>query len=74
MNPTVGRIVHYKARGSADGAFLPVCRAAVITQTHSPQVVSLAVLNPTGLFFDQALPLNEDQAPGTWHWPCEEER
>lgn len=30
--PSVGRVVHYVARGSADGAFPPACRAATVTE------------------------------------------
>lgn len=77
--PSVGRIVHYVARGSADGKFPPVCRAAIVTAVdpHGSvaglrgivETVDLAVLNPTGLFFDQGLVHNEDNGPGTWHWP-----
>lgn len=29
---SVGRIVHYVARGSLDGKYPPVCRAAIITE------------------------------------------
>lgn len=57
MKPSVGRIVHYVARGSADGQFPVACRAAVITEVDAgtPQRsgggrVGLAVLNPTGIF------------------------
>lgn len=33
-------------------------------------VVSVAVLNPSGLFFDEHLEYDEDAARGgTWHWP-----
>lgn len=32
QQPGVGRIVHYVSRGSADGAFPSVCRAAVIAE------------------------------------------
>lgn len=83
MRPSVGRVVHYLSRGSADGVFPPACRAAVITEVceeparfgeqleqvpHEP--VCLAVLNPNGLFFDQYSEHDEDAArPGTWHWP-----
>ncbi|MFE0036846.1 hypothetical protein [Streptomyces sp. NPDC059015] len=36
--------------------------------------VSLAVLNPTGMFFDQEVPYADPAGPaglvgGTWHWP-----
>ncbi len=64
--PTVGRIVHYLSRGSADGAYAPACRAAVVTDVDDDGA-ALAVLNPTGAFFSPAVP--EGTAGGTWHWP-----
>lgn len=63
--PSVGRVVHYVSRGSADGKFPATCRAAIVTdvagkQPASAQVlVSLAVLNPTGLFFDEDIRYDE---------------
>lgn len=51
--PAVGLPVHYVARGSADGRFPSVCRAAWVTEVD-PQdgaVVGLFVANPSGLFF-----------------------
>ena len=35
---TIGRIVHYVARGSADGVFAPKCRAAIVSEVadHLP--------------------------------------
>lgn len=51
MQPTIGRIVHYVARGSADGKFPPACRAATITEVSDAGRVGLMVANPTGLFF-----------------------
>lgn len=79
--PSVGRVVHYMARGSADGVFPPVCRAAVVTEVDTYQdgegsegnhlgTVGLCVLNPTGMFFDRGLFNDEEtKAGGTWHWP-----
>lgn len=67
--PSVGRIVHYVARGSADGRFPSACRAAVVTEVGTGEVVSLAVLNPTGVFFDEHIAYGEDNTGGTWHWP-----
>lgn len=69
MTPSVGRMVHYVSRGSADGAFPAVCRAAIVTEAHSDELVSLAVMNPTGLFFDGTIPYSEAPIGGTWHWP-----
>jgi hypothetical protein len=67
--PTVGRIVHYVSRGSADGVFQPECRAAVVTEIDPDDAVGLAVLNPSGLFFDRHVPPSASKAGGTWHWP-----
>ena len=68
----VGRIVHYVAYGTPKGEFpAGVCRAALITEIENAEdgIVSLAVINPTGLFFNQHLPYSETNSPGTWHWP-----
>lgn len=73
--PSVGRIVHYRSHGSADGAYPPECRAAIITEVQpDTDLVGLAVLNPSGAFFrpidgggcahDESL-----HHGGTWHWP-----
>lgn len=71
MSPTVGRIVHYQAHGSPDGTHKSVARAAVITEVSSDDCVSLCVLNPTGMYFNVSVPLDESESPkgGTWHWP-----
>ena len=75
--PTVGRIVHYRSYGTPDGEYAPRCRAALVTQgvantDDTTQTISLAVVNPTGLFFDVAVPYAspETHQGGTWHWPC----
>jgi hypothetical protein len=35
-----------------------------------PQPVGLAVLNPTGMFFNRDVQHDQDgKAGGTWHWP-----
>ncbi len=80
QKPSVGRIVHYRALGSADGKF-PVgeCRAAIITSVsdwgnQNQGFVSLAILNPTGMYFNSSCGYMEDKegesvVGGTWHWP-----
>ncbi len=76
--PSVGRIVHYVARGSADGVFPVTCRAAVVTAVNEPEeLVGLAVFHPDGLLFAQGIPqgapsdtdLSVPLVGGTWHWP-----
>lgn len=76
MTPTVGRTVHYHSRGSADGVFAPEPRAAIITQVHEgtadedgAEQVGLAVLNPTGLFFQEYVTYSPEPLPGCWSWP-----
>ena len=60
QTPSVGRVVHYVARGSLDGYYPKVCRAAIITQVGEEDgAVALAVLNPTGLFFHETVYLEE---------------
>lgn len=79
--PSIGRVVHYVARGSADGKFPKTCRAADVTEVGSPdpkpekQAIGLMVKNPTGLFFHSLADGgvlydgSENPAGGTWHWP-----
>ena len=69
--PSVGRIVHYVSYGTPGGEFpAGICRAAVVTAVQSTEEVTLAILNPTGIFFaDTSIFYDEGKAPGTWHWP-----
>jgi hypothetical protein len=71
MKPTVGRVVHYVAYGTPGGEYASVDRAAIITQVHEPDKedspVGLAVLNPSGLFFNEKVLFGIQ--PGRWHWP-----
>lgn len=84
MTPTVGRIVHYQSHGTPGGEYLAEARAAIVTAVHpcpagsrglcaddycGGDTVSLAVLNPSGLFFDQAVPYADTPTPGHWTWP-----
>lgn len=69
--PSVGRIVHYVSRGSSDGKYKPECRAAVITETDDDtSTVGLAVMNPTGLFFDRLIAYDDGSGdPGNPECP-----
>ncbi len=70
QKPSVGRIVHYQAYGTPGGEYKSVPRAAVVTQVNDePGSVGLCILNPTGQFFNQAVPFSEEPKPGHWNWP-----
>lgn len=78
QTPTIGRIVHYHSYGTPGGEYLPEPRAAIITvvcedtpDLADPEVlhVGLAVLNPTGMFFNQLVPYSETPKAGHWTWP-----
>jgi hypothetical protein len=74
QTPSVGRIVHYVSYGTPGGEYLSQCRAAVVTDvtsfTDGAWTVSLAVLNPTGMFFNTGCVQSEEgREGGTWHWP-----
>lgn len=81
QKPSVGRVVHYRSYGTPGGEYVPECRAAIITGVYpsegdgnlanfsGPETVSLAVLNPEGMFFKQVVRHSEGaQTGGTWHW------
>ena len=68
--PTVGRVVHYQAYGTPGGEYPSVPRAAIVTEVHKDSdAVGLAVLNPTGMFFNQNIKYAETPMPGHWNWP-----
>ena len=73
MKPSVGRIVHYVSYGTPGGEYGKECRAAVVTEVQDDPRTSagLCVLNPTGQFFNRAVPYDGAGEPegGTWHWP-----
>lgn len=69
QTPTVGRAVYYQAPGSADGVHPGAHRAATITQVLEDGFVSLAVLNPQGIHFNQRVPFGGPGQPSTWFWP-----
>lgn len=70
MTPSVGRIVHYVSRGSADGVYAPTCRAAIIAGVlDRSEACELVVFNPEGLFFNDCPHDEETKKGGTWHWP-----
>ena len=75
MKPSVGRVVHYVSYGTPHGEFASECRAAIVTAVEpdngetGQERASIAVLNPTGLFFNEGVIHAEDKRAGSWHWP-----
>lgn len=69
MKPSIGRVVHYHSYGTPGGEYLPEPRAAIITAVSDSTPVGLAVLNPTGMFFNTSVPFSEEPKPGHWSWP-----
>lgn len=68
--PSVGAIVHYVSYGSPAGEFISECRAAVITHVSGGAFgCDLAVLNPTGVYFNRCIQDEETKRAGSWHWP-----
>lgn len=67
QKPTVGRIVHFHTRGSADGVYPPTNFAGIITEVASDTQVSIAVFGKAGLRFEQDVHFGEE--PGQWSWP-----
>lgn len=65
----VAEIVHYVSYGTPGGEYKSECRAAIITETYRqyPRKRGLAVLNPTGMFFNREVLHQPDQIGGTWH-------
>lgn len=68
---SVGDVVHYRSHGSApqlDGTQVhrPRCRAATVADQLSDYMLSLFVINPSGVFFDDCR-YDVNMAGGTWH-------
>lgn len=81
---TPGRVCHYIAYGTPGGEYEAKAgrdevssggahRAAIMTDIIDQEygVVSLCILNPTGVFFAQKVPHfeAEEHMPGSWHFP-----
>lgn len=78
----IGTPVHYRAYGTPGGEYLPVCRAADVTEVNpdNPLHVGVMVKNPGGVYFRPVAAggchyQHPDNGPGgepeggTWHWP-----
>lgn len=73
--PQIAQLVHYVSYGTPGGEYQSQCRAALITEVTGrgnlldgdDWVVSLCVLNPTGVFFNRRVSHAEKFQGGTWH-------
>ena len=64
--PSIGEVVHYVSYGTPGGEYTSQCRAAIITETNTSDTVGLAVLNPTGVFFDRTVTYHDGaETPGS---------
>lgn len=63
--PTVERIVHYKA--PANDEFPPRTLAALITGVHENREVDLCCFGPRGLGFREHI--KQGEVDSTWNWP-----
>lgn len=66
IEPTVGRMVYFKTRGSSDGVFPPMNFASIITVVHSDTCVSLATFGEQGLRFETKV--EKGDQGGQWDW------
>ncbi len=66
MQPTVGRIVYYKSRGSADGVFPPQDFASIVTAVNRDGTVGLATFSENGIRFEHSA--TNGQEAGQWDW------
>lgn len=70
MRAQVGDVVLYRSYGTPGGEYEPEHRAAIVTAVSGTGdgIVGLAVLNPTGMFFNAYVPFSEAGEPGHWTW------
>jgi hypothetical protein len=66
INPTIGRMVYYKSRGSADGVYPPQDVASIITKVHEDGSVALVTFYETGMRFEPKT--TQGQEGGQWDW------
>jgi hypothetical protein len=75
--PSIGRIVHYVSRGSADGVYEPVHVPLLVVASWIEPSENHAVyvngwtFNSHGQRYEESVPFDGDGERGTWHWPCQ---
>lgn len=70
QQPSIGRVVHYRGPGTANGQFPPKTYPAVVTEVHGPTCVNLFVMTSVGMMNLTSVLLSEDPEKGScWSWP-----
>jgi hypothetical protein len=69
QKPSIGRIVHYQTKGTADGSIPSEVTAAMITKIHEGGTVDLCVFYSNGHSFKTGLPFSLEPLSGAWNWP-----
>ena len=64
--PTVGRVVYFTSRGSADDVFPLRDFASIITRVYDDETVSLVSFSEMGTRFE--IEVKRGQAAGQWDW------
>ena len=70
QSPTIGRTVHYRGPGTANGQFAPKTYPAIITTVHSENFVNLFVMTDVGMMNLTGIEFTNDPTePSRWSWP-----
>lgn len=71
MKASIGQIVHYVTRGSADAVYPPLHVPLLITQIFDERGQQIAgwTFSGGGLRYEGIVGYDESAAIGTWHWP-----
>ena len=68
--PTVGRIVHYRGPGTANGQFTPKTYPAVITTVWNDTCVNLFVMTDVGHMNLTSIERSDSpEEASRWSWP-----
>ena len=70
QSPSIGRVVHYRGPGTANGQFVPTTYPAIITAVHGDTCVDLFVMTKVGMMnLTSILLAEEPDQPSRWSWP-----
>lgn len=66
MQPTVGRMVYFKTRGSNDGVYPTRDLAAIVTRVYEDGDISVCAFRECGM--NNEVKIKQGQEPGQWDW------